>query len=288
MSVPEVLHHLLTLALLQVGVHGGHVEIHPLERRRKLFHLHLGGREDDDALGRFLGEKLLQERHFMRLVADVGRLHDRFRRTRYCDLDLLRVLQDVVRQRPDLRRHGSREHDYLTRLRELLIDLHNVVMETHIEHAIGLVEDEEGGAREVYAAHVQVADQAAGRGNNDVGAHLQSALLPGVGDAVGATVDSHCRDGNEVGKAVDLLIDLLRQFARRCHNDRVDRILWISASAQLANDGQHVGGRLAGARLCAPDQVLAREDGRDGQFLDRCRLHEIHGLESVQHGVIEV
>ena len=288
MSIPEVLHYLLTLALLQVGVHGGHVEIHPLERCRQLLDLHLGGREDDHALGSFLGEKLLQERHLMCLIADVGRLHDRFRRTRYSDLDLFRVLQDVVRQRPDLRRHGSREHDYLTRFRELLIDLHNVVMEAHIEHAVGLVKDEEGGAREVHTAHVQVADQAAGRGDNDVGTHLQSTLLPGIGDAVGATVDSHGGDGNEVRKAVDLLIDLLRQFARRCHNDRIDRILWISASAQLADDGQHVGSRLASARLCAPDQVLTRENRRNGQLLNRRRLHEIHGLESVQHGVIEV
>ena len=172
MTVSKILHHLFTLALLQIGVHGGHTVVHPFERCRQLFHLHFRGREDDHALGRFLGEKLLQERHLVCLIADVGRLHDRFRRTRYCDLNLFRVLQDVVCQCANLGRHGSREHDYLTRLRELLIDLHNVVMEAHIEHAIGLVEDEEGGAREVYAAHVQVADQAAGRGDNDVGAHL--------------------------------------------------------------------------------------------------------------------
>ena len=172
MTVSKILHHLFTLALLQIGVHGGHTVVHPFERCRKLFHLHLRGGEDDDAFGRFLGEKLLQERHFMRLVADVGRLHDRFRRTRYCDLDLLRILQNVVRQRADLGRHGGREHHNLTLLGQVFIDLHNVVMEAHIEHAIGLVEDEEGGAREVYAAHVQVADQAAGRGDNDVGAHL--------------------------------------------------------------------------------------------------------------------
>ena len=224
----------------------------------------------------------------MGLVADVGRLHDRFRRTRYCDLDLLRIFQNVVRQRADLGRHGGREHHNLTLLGQVFIDLHNVVMEAHVEHTVGLVKDEEGGAREIHTAHVQVADQAAGRGDNDVGAHLQSALLPGVGDAVGTTVDSHRRDGNEVGKAVDLLIDLLRQFARWSHDDSVDRILWISASAQLANDGQHVGSRLTSARLCAPDQVLTRENRRDGQLLNRRRLHEIHGLESVQHGVIEV
>ena len=102
------------------------------------------------------------------------------------------------------------------------------------------------------------------------------------------SVDSHRRDGNEVGKAVDLLIDLLRQFAGGCHNDRIDCVLWIVAAAESADDGQHVGGRLAGARLGTSDQVLALEDGRDGQLLNGRRLHEIHGLESVQHGVIEV
>jgi len=59
--------------------------------------------------------------------------------------------------------------------------------ETHVEHAIGLVEDEEGGAQQVGGLDLDHVDHAAGRGHDDLGALLQVlALLPFGAAAVAA------------------------------------------------------------------------------------------------------
>ena len=59
--VLEVEHHLLALRLFQVGMHGGHIEFHALERVRQLLDLELRRREDDRLrIGR-LGEHLADD-----------------------------------------------------------------------------------------------------------------------------------------------------------------------------------------------------------------------------------
>ena len=49
----------------------------------------------------------------------------------------------------DLGRHRSRKHNRLARTRQLLVYLHDVIEETHVQHAVGLIQNEVGDVGEV-------------------------------------------------------------------------------------------------------------------------------------------
>ena len=57
--------------------------------------------------------------------------------------------------------------------------------------------------------------------------------------------------------------------------------------AEALQDGQHEGGRLAGAGLGAADDVAAGDDLGNGLLLDGRRLLVAEPLDCVEHGVVE-
>ena len=81
----------------------------------------------------------------------------------------------------------------------------------------------------------------------------------------------------------DALLDLERQLARGHHDERPHAAgSGRTAGVQSFQHRQHEGGRLAGARLRARQQVTAVEDERDGLRLDGRRADValvVHGTE---------
>ena len=166
---------------------------------------------------------------------------------------------------------------------------HDVVTEAHVEHAVGFVEDEEGDTREVDVAEREVADETAWGGDEHVGTLLHGTLLLLVADAVVAAIHRHAAYARGViGKALHGLIDLLREFARRTHDDTVDGILRIAAVVEKTEDGQEVSGCLARTRLGHTNDVAPLQYGRDGVLLYGGALEEIHSIECIEHVVVEV
>ena len=134
-----------------------------------------------------------------------------------------------------------------------------------------------------------MADEAAGGGDDHVGAKLQGALLLLVADAVVAAIDADAGDVVEVvGETLHGLVYLLGQLAGGGHDDTVDGIAREAAVAQLREHGQQVGGCLAGARLGYADEVAPFEQRRDGLFLNGRTLCEVHVVEGVKDIVVEV
>ena len=72
-------------------------------------------------------------------------------------------------QPPDLVREGRREQQVLAPGRQDREDLADVADEAHVEHPVGLVEDEDLDARQVDRALADVVEQAARRGDDDLG-----------------------------------------------------------------------------------------------------------------------
>ena len=221
-------------------------------------------------------------------MADVGGLHDFVRGLGDGQLHLRRVAQDVLRQLLYLGGHGGGEHHGLPLLGQALHDLHDVVIEAHVQHAVRLVQHEERHAGQVHVSQAEVGDEASRRGDDHVRAQRQALLLLLEEDAVVAAVDGHARHGQEVGESLHLLVNLLGQLAGGGHDDAVDGVLGVSAFGQFVEDGQHVGGGLAGARLCHGYQVAALEDDGDGLLLYGGALFEAHGVQCVQHLVVQV
>ncbi|CCZ75682.1 putative uncharacterized protein [Alistipes finegoldii CAG:68] len=286
--VLEVEHHLLALGLLQIGVHGRHVEFHAFERMGQLLDLHLRRREDDRLrLGR-LGEHLADDVQLLVLIADIGRLVDSLVGFRNGDIHLGGIAQNGLGQFADLRGQRRREHDRLPLLWHVRDDLHDVLAETHVEHAVGFVENQAFDMREVDAAVLDMRNHAAGSGDDHVRPHQHTPLLHVPALAVAAAVNDRGRDGQVIGKALKLLVYLLRQFARGHDDHRFYHIVFVAFEQQPVQQRQRVGRRLARSRLRASDDVAAFENHRDRVFLHRSHLLKIHIVESVEDLILQL
>src|SRR6185436_7990706 len=85
---------------------------------------------------------MIQQCSLLRVMNHVDLLQDSFGRLGNGYVDLRRVMQDLVGKLPDARRHRSRKQQGLPLLRQIADDLENVLEESHVEHAVGLVKDQ--------------------------------------------------------------------------------------------------------------------------------------------------
>ena len=85
-------------------------------------------------------------------------------------MDLGRGIQKVGGEASDLFREGRWEQQILTYFRQFFEDLAYVADESHVEHAIGLIEYEYLDSTEIDRAPLQMIEQTTGRGDDDVGA----------------------------------------------------------------------------------------------------------------------
>ena len=93
------------------------------------------------------------------------------------DLDALGLVQEAVGEPLDFRRHGRREEQRLAGEGQELADALDVGDEAHIEHAVGLVDDQDFDAVEQQLAALEMIEQAARRGDHHIGAAIELAVL---------------------------------------------------------------------------------------------------------------
>ena len=98
-------------------------------------------------------------------------------------------------------------------LGKLLHDRLNIIEESHVEHAVGFVENDMGGARKIEVAQLEVRNQATWGGNNDVCTLGKGFALLFKSDAIVTAIDSHAVSFGVIGKTLESLVDLLRKFA---------------------------------------------------------------------------
>ena len=177
-------------------------------------------------------------------------------------------IEQVVRETADLVGERRREQQVLAACREDREDLADVADEAHVEHPVGLVEDEDLDPRQVDGALADVVEQAAGRRDDDLRPGAQRADLRVETDAA---VDRRRADGGLRAVGPDALLDLERELAGRGEDERADgarAALW-ARGVQALEHRQDERGRLAGPRLGAGEHVASGEDERDGLCLDR-------------------
>ena len=144
-----------------------------------------------------------------------------------------------------------------------------VVDEPHVEHRVGLVQDDVRDAAEVDRAALYVVYEPAGRGHDDLDAPLERVqlhlhALPAVYGG-GPHVGVLCKLAYLVG-------DLDGQLPR----GRDDQPLDVAAGLYVLQHRYRVGRRLARASVRLADDVPAGEQYRDGRLLYGERLGEAH------------
>ena len=177
--------------------------------------------EDDHFLEVLALQGQLHEPGFLSLIETRTHLMDRLRRTRDSYLHLHRIMHDRFRHLTNLRRHGSGEHNRLTVGRQFANDGHDVVIESHVEHSVCLVEDEILDAGEIDVVYIHLAEESSRGGDDHVGTALQSRHLRTPCPIILTAVDSYGREGYVKTEPLHLLVYLLRQLTRRRHDDGV-------------------------------------------------------------------
>ena len=197
---------------------------------------------------------------------------------RRLDLHGHRVVQVLIGQPPDLRRHRRREQRGLAARGRQRQDPLDVLEEAEVEHLIRLVEHDEAASMEHQrVARDQVLDPADGA-HDHVAAGAQLRLL-------GAD-----RRAAEYGNHVDALAPAVRaqrlshldtELAGRREHQPLDLVL---ARVDVLEHRQPERRRLPGSGLGLPDHVVALEQGRDRLLLNRTRRlvsDVMDGLEDV-------
>jgi hypothetical protein len=189
------------------------------------------------------------------------------------DLDGLRIAQDRPGQAPDVVRERGREHEVLAALRQELDDALDIGQETHVQHAVSLVKDEDLDLAQVRDLLPDQVEQPARRGDEDLDPGAQRLDLWLHGDAA---VDDRRAERHGPPVRPDALVDLHRQLARGDEDQGAHRMACggerrVRVRPEAVEDRERECGRLAGTRLRGREDVASGEDERDGRFLDRCR-----------------
>ncbi len=163
----------------------------------------------------------------------------------------------------DLRRARGREQHGLPLRGQLLQDGAHRGQEAHVEHAVGLIQHQHLHAAELGVTLFDVVEQAARAGDDDFDPVAQGFdLRPCRNTAVnGGAAELRFR-----AQIADGFMGLLRQFAGGADDERAEAA--ARPGEQLLQNGQHKGGRLAGAGLRGAEQIVAGEGGRQSRQLN--------------------
>ena len=168
--------------------------------------------------------------------------------------DVRRVrLHEPIADAEDGVRHRGAEERRLAAARRAAEDRLDVDDEAHVEHAVGLVEDDGVDPVEAQLAASDEVEHPARRADHDL-----RAALEGLDLAIHrrAAVDRHGAHAAEATDARDLVLDLHAELAGRGQDQRLDV---RARRLDLLDDRDAEGRGLAGSGLRLADEVLARD-----------------------------
>ena len=251
LSALELEHYVVALCLFQIRVHCTTVNAALLQGSSQLLNLHLAAAEYNDTLHVTSLEDILDDGHLLSLITYVCFLLDLFGRFAYGKLNLYWVLEQSLCQFLNLLWHGGREHDGLAGLRQLACDGIDILRETHVEHAVCLIENKETYLAQIYIAQRDMGDEATWGSNDYIGTHAEALQFLVVSVAIVSTINSHAAYALQVvAEALHCLVYLLSQLAGWRHDDAVDGIFWITAVIEFAQYREQVGCSFTSAGLC--------------------------------------
>ena len=238
----------------------------------------LGATKDDrGAVGRAL-EEFLEQIGFLRVRHRVNRVTHSFRwRSALSDLHRFRRFHGPFDVRFNLRGNSRGEQRGLSHLGHLADNSFHIGQKAHVEHAVGLIEHEMLHVAQIERPSFQVIEQPTRSGHDDVGAATERLELLAVANAA---VKDSAAQVTESRKGADRFFHLAGEFACGDKNEGTRGALRL---VLLRKDGEREGGRFAGARLCAADQVAALHQNGDALGLNGSRRFKAKRLDSVQH-----
>ena len=280
LSLAEALQRARTGRLVEVAMDRRSIEAVSLERLGDDVDFRFPVAEDD-AVAHVVGGDQHAQRGALGFRIGGRQAHDILRNRfgggrRAGRLDPNRIVEELLGEPGDLRRHGRREEQRLLLRRRQFENSLNVGNEAHVEHAVGFVDHHDLDAGHQQLAALEMVQQAAGRGDQDVDAPIKLQLLVPKGDAA-----DQQRPGEGPLLALGVFVegsgDLVGQLPGRSDDEGARHARLRTPRSQAFDHRQGKGGGLAGAGLGDAKNVAALQRDGDGLSLDR-RGGRIAGL----------
>lgn len=227
------------------------------------------------------------------LVNNLDNLGDTMvgRKLQRANVDLDHVGKEVAGKVADLLGPRCGPHERLAVRANLSNDLADLGLETHVQHAISLVQNEVCDATQVGLARLEHVDQTTRGGNADLDAAGQIPDLRALGDTA---VDASVADAGRPAELGNLLLDLDSEFSGRGEN-KDDRAI-AGSQKRLGVDvndcGKTVSEGLSGARLGNANHITTRKCHGPSLGLDSSGSREalcLHLVDDVarESGLVE-
>mmetsp|Transcript_25951 Transcript_25951/g.38121 ORF Transcript_25951/g.38121 Transcript_25951/m.38121 type:complete len:278 (-) Transcript_25951:138-971(-) len=201
--------------------------------------------------------------------------------------DVVRVLaHELARHFPHVLGPCGREEQRLSLIHtgQLAEDLGNLRLESHVEHAVGLIQYHIAAVLELACALVhQVADSPR-RGDDYARALAEGSLLWADRRA---TVNTYRGDALNLRKFLALYLNLHGQLARRGQNEHQRPVRFGRLLDNLLECGQEETKRLAAACLGHRNEIAAVHSNGPRLRLDRTRLLEACRLHRLYHSLVK-
>ncbi len=243
----------------------------------------LGAGKDQHAIQAWVLEQAQQQFELLVLSHGVQHLSDRIWRDRLFHLHAHGLARHLARQGDDRLKRGREEHR-LALLRQHAHDATNVWQEADVQHAVGLVQHQHLQRCEGHVTPLDLVQQTAGRGDDDVNALSQGVILRTIAHAA---IDGGNADGHAATQQGGVLGDLQGELARG-HQDERARMARTGRCHQLLQQREQVRRCLAGARLGGSEDVEAVKGLGDGRGLNGGGSLEAHVLQIALQAGIEV
>ena len=266
LALAEIGQRAATLGLAAVGVNGLGGNADAAKALAAVVGAALGAGEHDNAVAAFFLDEgveqlgLLATRCFNHVLVDfVGRF------AAVGDFDNRGVVQNAEHGFVLAAVDGRREQQRLAVFGRGLDNALDLGPKAHVEHAVGLVENEHLNLREVGGAALHKVDHAAGGHDGHVETALELLDLRAVCHAaherahevVRVLADGHAR-----------VSDLAGQLAGGGHDEHEGAAVVAFAMAQLVHGGKRERSGFARAGFCGGDEVAALEHQRNGLLLN--------------------
>jgi hypothetical protein len=302
-SGSEHLQSLFTLPLSAVTVDGsGREALVDEEVRQRVGHTL--GLNKDQGKASTVGVEDIQENRALVGVLDVLNLLGNVLRSRTDTTNRKEnvFLQEIAGKHLNVAGEGGREHERLAASgRRHVLALHdtaNLGLETHVQHAISLVENKVLDASEGDTTTLNQVDKTTRGSHEKIAAALDLAKLRAN---IGTTVDDTRANPRAVGELAGLIEDLGDQLTGRSQDKRCGVSLALASIATLSlcgrrggaveeglgKDGEEETTSLSGTGLGTSHQVTATHDDGNGVLLYGCRNLVSGELDVAQQVVVE-
>jgi hypothetical protein len=182
------------------------------------------------------------------------------------NLNHQRRLLDACGEGAYFRSYGGGEEHSLAIFWHSGDDFLNVPDETHIEHSVGLIENEHLDAPEVYGTLAHMVKQPARSSDNDINTLAERGKLA---FDIHAAINGEGPQMQETAIAENGLFNLHSQLTSRGKDKGTDKSFFRRMLMREAvQDRQDKGGGFAGPCLCAADDVFAGDCGGNGLGLN--------------------